>query len=122
MPEILDEPEASELLHTLDELAAQQNAIEQLRLKLIAAKCKDCERFGAALRTIRKRHGVTQGALSLALGYQHASKVNKWEAAKEFPRRDELIKMIETLHCRREEAVVLGITWWCDPLRPGDYH
>lgn len=122
MADIPEDIEAFDLLETFNDLAEQQKAIELLRRKLIAAKCKNCQRFGIALKQVRKRNGVSQHSLALTVGYQHASKVNKWERSKEFPRRDELARIISVLHCRREEATLLAIAWWCDPLRPGNYY
>src|SRR5258708_33025159 len=116
MADQLDNVEAIDLLQTLDDLAEQQKAIESLRRKLIAARCKNCQRFGSVLKLIRKRSSISQHSLALALGYQHASKVNKGERSKEFPRRDELTKTISILRCRREDATMLAIAWWCDPL------
>ena len=122
MADKLDDIEAIDLLQALDNLAEQQKAIESLRRKLIAARCKDCQRFGLVLKIVRKRSGLSQHSLALALSYQHASKVNKWENSKEFPRRDELTKIISVLRCRREDATLLALAWWCDPLRPGHYY
>ncbi len=119
---IPNDTDATDLFKILEELAEQQKAIDALRRRLIATRCKNCQRFGTALKTIRKRHHVSQRSLSLAIGYQHASKVNKWEAGKEFPRRDELLKIINILRCGREETALLGLAWWCDPLRPGNYY
>src|SRR5579859_5695972 len=99
MADIPNTVEASELLREFTELAEQQKAIEALRRQLVAARCKQCQRFGAVLRVTRKRHGVTQRVLSHGVGYQHASKVAKWEASTEFPRRDELTKIISAVHC-----------------------